>query len=136
MSLVVLQLLWPLAAIVALQHIISNTNDPDTWKKLKRAGIATAGVVVIMFMAYLSLDYLDEGAKQLKLQVAGQQAQVSEPVLNAINAITEDRKAIFLQDIFKALAISGVFSGSFSLYKKKNQERNMGGRCSYSFIVD
>ena len=119
MSLVALQLLWPFAAILALQHIITHRNDQDTWKKLKKTGIAAAAVIVVMFMAYLSFDYLDEGSKQLKLQVVGQQPQVSETILNTIKAATEDRKSIFLQDIFKALLISAGFFFVLALYVRK-----------------
>ncbi len=119
MSLVVLELLWPFAAILALQQVITNVNDPDTWKKLKRAGIVTAGVIVIMLMAYLSFNYTDEGAKQLKEQIANQQDNVREPVMNAIKALSEDRKAVFLKDIFKAILIIGIFFGILSLYVRK-----------------
>jgi hypothetical protein len=119
MSLVILELLWPLAAIRALQYVISNVNDPATWKKLKRAGIATAGVIVIMFLAYLSFNYIDEGTKQLKEQITTQPAQVTEPVNNAIKALTEDRKGVFVTDIFKALAIAGVFFIILTLYTRK-----------------
>jgi intracellular septation protein A len=138
MSLVVLQLLWPFAAILALQYIISNTNDPDLWKKLKRAGITTAAVLVLIFMAYLSLDYLDEGTKQLKIQVANQQAQVSEPVMNAIKALTEDRKGIFLQDIFKALLIAGTFFVILYLYvrKKIKKEAWVFGAAILLILID
>jgi hypothetical protein len=119
MSIVVLELLWPFAAILALQQVLSQANDPATWKKLKRAGFVTAGVLVIMFMAYLSFNYMDEGLRQLKGQMAGQQAQVSEPVMNVIKALIEDRKSVFLQDIFKALAIIGVFFIFLSLYARQ-----------------
>jgi hypothetical protein len=119
MSLVILEFLWPLAAILALQQIISQANDPAAWKKLKLAGIVTAGILLIMFMAYLSFDYMDEGAKQLKQQVASQSPEVSGPVLNILKALTEDRKSIFLQDIFKAVAITGIFFVILSLYTRK-----------------
>jgi hypothetical protein len=119
MSIVILEFLWPLAAILALQQVISGANNPDTWKKLKRAGLVTAGVLVIMLMAYLSFDYTDQGLKQLKEQVSGQQAQVSEPVMNVIKALIEDRKSVFLQDIFKAFAIIGVFFIFLFLYTRQ-----------------
>jgi hypothetical protein len=120
MSLIIPQLLWPFAAILALQNVISNANNPDTWKKLKKAGIATAALLVIVLFAYLSLDYMDEGAKKLKEQVISmQQQQVSEPVLNAIKALVEDRKSIFLADILKAIALIGIFFGLLSLYVRR-----------------
>jgi hypothetical protein len=119
MSLIIPQFLWPIAAIFALQYIITNTTDPAIWKKLKNAGIATACVFLIIFMAYLSLSYQDEGLKKLKEQIANEQDQVRAPIMNAIKALTEDRKSIFLQDIFKALVIIGVFFGTLYLYVRK-----------------
>ncbi|HET6996370.1 MAG TPA: YfhO family protein, partial [Chitinophagaceae bacterium] len=120
MSLIIPQLLWPFAAILALQNVITNANNPDTWKKLKRAGIATAALIVIVLFAYLSLDYMDEGSKQLKKQVLSMnQAQISEPVLNTIKALVEDRKSVFLSDILKAIALIGIFFGVLSLYVRR-----------------
>src|SRR4029078_6168560 len=112
MSLIIPQLLWPFDAILGLQNVITNASDPDTWKKLKKAGIATAALLVIVLFAYLSLDYMGEGTKRLKEQIIsiGKQ-QLSEPVLNAIKALVEDRKSIFLADILKAIAIVGIFFG-------------------------
>ena len=119
MSLIIPELLLPFAAILALQNVISTINDPGTWKKLKNAGIVTAALFVIIFMAYLSFDYMDAGSIKLKEQVSGQQAQISEPVLNVIKALTEDRKSIFLQDIFKALGIIAAFFVILLLYARK-----------------
>ncbi|MDP4263886.1 MAG: YfhO family protein [Bacteroidota bacterium] len=118
MSLVIPQLLWPFAAILALQQVIVQRENPDTWKKLKKAGITAAAVIVIMLMAYLSFSYLDDGSKQLKEQMATQNAQVSGPVLNVVKSLTEDRKNIFLQDILKAIAIAGVFFVVLALYAR------------------
>jgi len=122
MSLLIPQFLWSFAAILALQHLISHVNDPDTWKKLKKAGIAAAAVIVVILFAYLSLDYLDESSKKLKEQVASmpaQQQQVKDYVLHAVKALTEDRKGIFLNDILKAMGIIAVFFLILSLYVRK-----------------
>lgn len=119
MSLIIPQLLWPLAAILALQNIISNSNDPETWKKLKKAGIAVAILFVVVLFAYLSLDYVGESAKKLKDQIATQQPQIKEPIMGAINAVVTDRKGIFLQDILKAIAIVGIFFGILWAFVQK-----------------
>ncbi|MBL7740064.1 MAG: YfhO family protein [Chitinophagaceae bacterium] len=118
MSLVILEFLWPLAAILGLHHIINNVSDAATQKKLKYAGIAAAGVFIVMFMAYLSFSYEDEGLKQLKEQVAKQPQQVSEPVMSVVMALVEDRKSIFLKDIFKALAVVAIFFFIITLYTR------------------
>jgi hypothetical protein len=121
-SIVMLQVLWPFAAILALQHIFTKRDDPATWKKLKHAGIAAGGVFLVIFMAYLSLSYTDESTTQLKQSFST--AQGSEPLLNVIKASADDKKAVFLQDIFKSLAITGIFFVILSLYarRKLNKE--------------
>lgn len=122
MSLIIPQFLWSFAAILALQHVITHVNDADTWKKLKRAGIAAAALIVIILFAYLSFDYMDEGAKRIKEQVSSmpaEQQQVKDYVLGAIKALVEDRKSVFLKDIMKAIAIIGIFFIILSLYVRK-----------------
>jgi len=119
MSLIIPQFLFCLAGILALQHIIANAGNPDTIKKLKRAGLVAAGVIGIALMAYLSLDYLGESMTRLKGQLDNQPEQVRTPVMNAINALTKDRKAIFLQDIFKSLIIIAIFFFVVYSYARK-----------------
>jgi hypothetical protein len=138
MSLIVPQLLWPFAAILALQNIISNANDPETWKKLKKAGFVTAGVIIVALMAYLTLDYLDDGTKRLKTQILTEQEQIRTPVMNAINALTEDRKSIFLKDILKTTLIAGIFFFILSLYtrKKIKKEAWVSGAAILLVLID
>jgi hypothetical protein len=78
-----------------------------------------------MLLAYLSMDYLDEGAKDIKMRVASQPAQVSEPVMNALKALAEDRKSIFLQDILKALMITGAMFLVLFLYLRKQIKKQV-----------
>lgn len=118
MSLVMLELLWPFASILVLQYIITHLHDAAFKKKLKYAGIAAGAIFIIAFMAYLSLSYEDEGTKQLKQQIAGQSAEVTEPVMSVLKAMVEDRKSIFLKDIFKALALVGIFFFIIFLYSR------------------
>jgi len=122
MSLIIPQFLWAFAAILALQHVITHANDADTWKKLKRAGIAAAALMVIILFAYLSFDYMDEGSKRIKGQLdqmPAEQQQVKDYVSGAIKALVEDRKDVFLKDIMKAIAIIGIFFIILSLYVRK-----------------
>ncbi|MBC7947020.1 MAG: YfhO family protein [Chitinophagaceae bacterium] len=137
-SIVMLELLWPFAAIIALQHIITKREDPDTWKRLKQAGIATAVLFLIMFMAYLSLTYIDEPTKQFKTELASQPPQVSEPLINVINASAKDKKAVFMQDIFKGLAIIGIFYVILTLYvrRKINKASWVIGAGIFLLLVD
>lgn len=120
-AIVMLQLLWPFAAILALQHILVNRANPETWKKLKQGGIATGAVFLIAFMAYLSLDYISELAKQLREYFSSQPG--TESLLEVVKASAADKKAIFLQDIFKSLLIAGAFFIVLAMYTR-NKIRN------------
>lgn len=122
MSLVMLEVLWPLAAVLALQFIIDRRQEPATWQFLRKAGIATAIVFFIAFVLYLTQGYTDEGLKQLRQQVADQQPQIKEPVMNAVNGLIADRKGAFLRDIFKALAITGGFFLVLFLFVKNRMK--------------
>jgi hypothetical protein len=116
-SIVILQMLWPFAAILALQHIITRRDDPETWKKLKYAGLAAGGVFLIAFMAYLSLDYTSDLAKQLREYFSSQPG--TEALQEVVKASAIDKKALFLQDIFKSFVIAGIFYLLLSLYARK-----------------
>lgn len=117
-SIVILQVLWPLAAIIALQFLLDKKNDAQSWKLLKKAGIATAIVFVVALLLYATQSYTDEGLTQLKQQVADQPEQVKTPVMSAVNGLIDDRKAAFLSDIFKSLAIIAGFFLLLFLYTR------------------
>lgn len=135
MSLLIPQFLWPFAAILALQQFFNTSYDAATLKKLKRAGIATAGVFLIIFMAYLSFTYLDEGVKRLKDQIVNEQEQVRAPIMNVIKALTDDRKGIFLTDIFKSFVIIGAFFGILFLYARKKIKKEVWVVVAGIFLV-
>lgn len=108
-SIVMLQVLWPLASILALQYFIDRKNDVESWKLLKKAGIATGIVFVVALLLYASQSYTDDSMVEFKQSIADQPQQVKDPVMNAVNAVIGDRKAAFLSDILKSIAIIGGF---------------------------
>lgn len=118
-SLVILQLLWPFAGMLALQQVLNSSNDPEAWKKLKNAGIAIAAVFVVAIMAYLSLTYMNEETTQLRTRLASMNQEVSAPLLNVIKASTQDKKGIFLSDFLRALGLVGAFFLLLFLYVRK-----------------
>jgi hypothetical protein len=134
MSLIIPQLLWCLAAILALQQIISNAGNPDTWKKLKKAGLVTGGVIIIALMAYLSLNYLGENEAQLKSRVAGGEEQLKSQVMSVINALVDDRKAAFLRDIGKAILLVGILFFLLSMYAR-NKIKNATGVIAAAILL-
>lgn len=48
MALVIPEFLFPLLGVWALQYVIDNKNNPDTWKNIKMAAGITAGICVLL----------------------------------------------------------------------------------------
>ena len=116
MSLIIPQLLWSFAAILALQQLVNRAGEPETWKKLKQAGIAAAVLVVLALFAYLTLDYMGAAEIQLKNQVGAGPETVKSQVSTVLAALAEDRKSIFLTDILKGIALIGILFGILAMY--------------------
>ena len=119
MSLVLLQLLWPIASILTVQQIIFSEESKEAkWKKFRTGLIITGVVLFILIAAYFTFDYADEGMRQLKKQVAEANDQVKQYVNSGINALVEDRKGFFGKDLLKTFGIIAVFAALLGLYIK------------------
>lgn len=119
MSLVLLQLLWPIASVLTLQQILFGNESKDIkWKQFRTGLLITGTVLLILVIAYFSFDYLDEGTRQLKKQIADANDQIKGYVNSGINALIEDRKSFFARDLAKTFGIIALFAGLIGLYIK------------------
>lgn len=119
MSLVLVQLLWPVASVLTLQQIIFGEESREAkWKKFRTGLLITGAVLLILTAAYFSFDYSDEGMRQLKKQIADANEQVKQYVNSGINALIEDRKNFFAKDLLKTFGIIVLFAGMLGLYIK------------------
>ncbi|MGE5107176.1 MAG: YfhO family protein [Sphingobacteriales bacterium] len=126
MSLVLLQLIWPIASILTIQQIIfGEESKEEKWKKFRTGLIITGVVLFILIAAYFSFDYLDEGIRQLKKQIAEANDQVKQYVNSGINALIEDRKSFFAKDLLKTFGIVALFAGMLGLYIKEILKSSM-----------
>lgn len=117
MSLVILQLLWPIASILTLQQLVfGQESKEEKWRKFKTGLIITGAVLLILIFAYFSFDYMDESLRQIKKQVADANEQVKGYVTGAINAVLQDRKSFFGKDLFKTIALIGIFAALCAMY--------------------
>ncbi|ULQ57427.1 YfhO family protein [Flavihumibacter rivuli] len=113
MILVIPQVLFPMAAVIYLQQLWARKGDEKAWMPDFKKGLIGAGVVfALLFILYISFDYLGENERNLLKQVGSMnQPQLTQYVNDFINGLKADRKALFLTDIMKALAFSGIAAG-------------------------
>ena len=103
MILVIPQLLLPLLAALGLNAMADAKDKKLLFRQLKKGAFVTAGLFVVLFLMYLSFDFLDEGAKQaLRDERIIQQPQALDVVRQFIKALAEDRRALMLNDIFRS----------------------------------
>lgn len=106
--LVIPQLTFPLLAIMTLQQaLFGNDKKEELWKKLKLAGLITAGIFVILLLLYVSFDYKIGYEKDIQQQLT--QIAKGDPSLgkDIINAIVADRKSLFGKDLFRSFFFAG-----------------------------
>jgi len=114
MIMVVPTLLFCMLAVLALQKILFETTDTTAlWKQLKKGFIATAGVIAIAFVLYISFEYQSENETELLKQVAQiqdpqQKSFFEQPVKSLVNAIKEDRQSLFISSILRTIFFAAV----------------------------
>lgn len=74
------------------------------WKQYKKGLYLTGGVFLVVFLLYISFDYVGEGDRNLQQQVSTAPAQVQEYVRTFIHALREDRQSMFMGSILRSLA--------------------------------
>jgi Bacterial membrane protein YfhO len=104
MILVVPQLLLTVMAILTVQKIIDVEDKNALWATFKKAGIGLATIFALAFLAYISFDYMGENNKEILKQVREMnQPQLLDMVKGFTDNLIEDRKGLFLSDIFRTL---------------------------------
>ncbi len=88
--------------------LFEEKNKNLLFKKFKKGLLITSSIFLLAFLLYLSFDYSSESDKNLSKQLseiadAQQKASLTETVKPVINAIKEDRKSLFMGDIFRSL---------------------------------
>ncbi len=99
-------LMLVMLAALTLNKLVSlpTTERDDAWKKYKKGLYLTGGVLLVVFLLYISFDYAGEGDRSLQQQVSASPSQVQEYVRSFVHALREDRQRIFLDSILRSLA--------------------------------
>ena len=108
MILVVPTFLLTMMAALALQEIVNTENKEDIWKKYKKGLLVVAGMLLVSVLVYLSSDFAGEADKNLLKQIADlQDAQqrdaLQAPIKGFVNALRDDRRALFMGDFMRTI---------------------------------
>lgn len=109
MSLVIPQVLLPMLAVLGLNQIAITEDKKSLLPLFKKGLIATGITFALLFVIYMSVDYLSNGDKNLLSQVQqANQPQLSQAVDSFFDALKEDRQSLMLGDIFRSLGFIAV----------------------------
>ena len=109
MILVIPQLLLPLLAVLCVDRITKETDKKSLLPTFKKGLIATGVVFLLLFLLYMSFDFLGYGDKEILRQVRGMNnAQVVQGVDSFYSGLKADRKSLMIGDIFRSLGFIAV----------------------------
>jgi hypothetical protein len=102
MILVIPQLLLPFMAVLTLEKLA--TTDWTVLRPDLKKGLIGIGVLfVVLFIMYMGLDFTNADEKKQMADAAAQAPQQAEGYRAYFEALKEDRKGLFLGDIFRAI---------------------------------
>ncbi len=108
MILVVPTFLLSMMAALSLQKIISTENKIELFEQYKKGLYVVAGLLVFSLLVYFNADFMNEADKGLLKQIgdiqdAQQKATITESVKSFLNALKEDRKTLFMDDLIRTI---------------------------------
>ena len=117
MSLVIPQLLFPLMAVLCLQALFFR-DEKRAYNNVpfKKILYAVGGVFAVILLIYFSLDYTGLVDEQIKAAYSNPQGGDLGNVI--INALMDERKAMFGGGIIRALIFAAGIVGALYLYSK------------------
>lgn len=109
MILVIPQLSFCFLAVLALQQTFSaEINRDELFRKLKQAGLITAGLFAVAVLLYLSFDYTNSRDQYIQQQLS--QIMTNDPgaAKDIVQAAAADRQALFASDLMRSLFFAGA----------------------------
>ncbi len=109
MILVIPQLLLPMLAVLCVNSVIRAENRKTLIPQFKKGLIATGAIFILLFILYISFDFLGPGDKNVLKQVRDMnQPQLYEYITTFFEGLKEDRKSLMIGDIFRSLGFIAV----------------------------
>jgi hypothetical protein len=107
-SLVIPQLLFPLAGMLGLQKLLFDTPDAASrWKQLKATGILAAALLACVGIYYMTANYQSARESEALAQMASD-PNLSTQVKEVFRAAREDRQAMFGGDLVRSFLLIGA----------------------------
>ncbi len=109
MIMVIPQLLLPALAVLCVDKIIAAEDKAAVYKLFIKGLIATGALFVLLFLLYFSFDFLSSADQAILKQVrSANQPQLLEYVQSFFTGLKDDRKSLFMGDIFRSLGFIAV----------------------------
>ncbi len=140
MILVIPQLTIPLLAIMGLNKVLfGDLSKEEVFKKLKVAGIITAGVLLIATAMYVSFDYKTANDKNIQEQLTVIAKGDTSLGNDIMNSVTSDRKKLFSDDLTRSFLLVAFAFMLLILFNKKTLKAGIvlisfGLLCSFDMI--
>jgi hypothetical protein len=125
MILVVPTLLLSMMSVLSLDLILKYENKELLFKKYKKGLLLVGGMFVLALLVYLTSDFTSTNDRDLlqrigSIQDPQQKAGIEQPVRTFLNGLKEDRKSLFMGDIFRSfLFIAVAIIATFLFIRKK-----------------
>lgn len=123
MALVIANFLLPIMAILALEKIVDQWNQPELFNKLKKGVYATVALFVLMLIFYFTFEFMGGTDRQILQSVQSMNnPQLLDLINQYLNALREDRQSMMMGDITKGLIYVLLAGGViYFMIKKKLQ---------------
>ncbi len=126
MIIVVPTLLLGLAATLALDKIIFRIKDKKAFlEKYKKALFIMLGLFAFLLFLYFSFDFTSQQDSYILQQVNKLEDQIKTPVLKFLNALQEDRKSLYLTDLFRSFVYIAIAASILWLFLKDKVKTNI-----------
>ena len=117
MILVIPQLLLPLLTVLCLDRITKEKDKKSLLPFFKKGMITTAATFLLLFLLYISFDFLGDRDKEILKQVRGMKdAQLLQAVDSFYDGMKADRKSLMMGDIFRSMGFIVAAAALVFLY--------------------
>lgn len=126
MIIVVPTLLLGLAATLALDKIVFRIKDKKAFlETFKKAVYIMLGIFAFLLFLYFSFDFTSQQDSYILQQVNKLEDQIKTPVLKFLNALQEDRKSLYLTDLFRSFVYIAIAASILWLFLKDKVKTNI-----------